>query len=473
MWWMKSRVWLLLSLLVLIFVAAPQPTLATDVEETGPEICEVSLILVSGNVRTREKLIISELPFVAGALIPIASIPALAERAKENLLNTSLFNIVNVSYRFPATEEVVFEIQVVERWYMWVFPIFEQAGRNFADFLRLNDGSLFNYGVYFKQNNLTGRNETLRIRMVTGYKDHMVIDYQNPGLNNQSGWGITTGLMVFDQMPYSTLNDKQVFLKLLGDKVLQQTHIQFSYFYRHNLDHRHRFSLGYLEDRASDTLLAINPNYLPFGENINRYIELGYQYQYDTRDSKYYPLDGSYYEITARRKGLGLVSDFQGFFQGKVIAAWHKPLLKRFSGSSTVTLSGIDRSEVPYVFRTGLGYEEFLNGFEYKVVDGSSFGAIQNKLLFELVPRKDKTLKFIRLKQFSQFHYAIYLRMHLDAGYVANRHKTAGNVIANSLMLGYGAGLDLVTFYDTVLSLNYSLNNFGGRGFFVHFNLSM
>lgn len=466
------RFYIIIYAVILIF-GFNNNSSATGVETSAAEIREVKEILISGNSQTKTKIILSELPFSVGCLVTSASIQSLAERAQQNLLNTTLFNFVFVEYTFPNDGDVIFEIRVEERWYVWVFPIFEQEGRNFSDFLRLNDGSFFNYGLYFKHDNLRGRNETLKIRMVTGYKNQMVLDYENPGLNNRSGWGLNLGWLVYDQMPYTTIDDKQVFLKLMGEKIMRQTRVQLSYFYRHNLDHRHRLSAAYLVDRVADTLLAINPNYLPFGKSRNQLIELTYKYQYDTRDSRIYPLEGSLYEVSVIRKGIGIVSDYEGFFQGKIISSWHAPLANRFFASSKVTLAGIGRREVPYIFRTGLGYEEYLNGYEYRVIDGSSYGAVQNKVIFELVPRKEKSLNFIPIKQFARFHYAFYLKFNFDAGYVVNETKSTQNELANSLLLGYGLGVDLVTFYDKVLSLNYSLNNFGGHGFFFHFNLNM
>lgn len=446
---------------------------STDAGLPASSIREVKSILLTGNYQTRDKTISTELPFAKGSLLLESQIAQFAERAKENLLNTSLFNIVTVSFWYPNPGEVVFDIRVEERWYIWIFPVFEQEGRNFSDFLRLNDGSYFNYGIYVKHDNLRGRNETLKLRLVTGYKNQMILDYENPGFNNRWGWGVNFSWMVFDQLSYATIDDRQVFLKVLGYKIMRQTRLQYSYLFRHDHDHRHRWSVAYIDSHAADTLLAVNANYMPDGKNRNRMIEMGYTYQYDARDSKVYPLRGTLYELSVSRKGLGLLSDYKGFFQGKFVASWQTEFMPRLFAGSMVTLSGVDKKEVPYVFRTGLGYEEYLNGFEYKVVDGSSYGTVQNKLLFELVPRKEKNLRFIPLKQFSKFHYAFYLKLHFDAGYVVNDARRPENEMANSLLLGYGVGLDLVTFYDKVLSLNYSLNNFGGHGFFVHFNLAM
>jgi hypothetical protein len=105
-------------------------------------------IYIVGNLKTQRKVILSELPFAIGSAINIKDLMDQIERAKENLQNTSLFNIVEIEFLYPDSESIVFAITVKERWYLWAFPIFEQEGRNFSDFLRLNDGSYFNYGLF-------------------------------------------------------------------------------------------------------------------------------------------------------------------------------------------------------------------------------------------------------------------------------------------------------------------------------------
>lgn len=430
-------------------------------------------VYIEGNLKTHRNVILSELPFVIGASVNIKDLMGHIERAKENLQNTSLFNLVEIEFSYPDSKSIVFAITVKERWYLWAFPIFEQEGRNFSDFLRVNDGSYFNYGLYVKHDNFRGRRESLRLRMVTGYKKQFIFSYHNPGLNQQSGWGLNVNWLWNDQVSYTTKEDQQVFLKTLGSRLLTRAGLELSYYYRHNLDHHHRVSLGYQNLDASDTLVAVRPDFLPGGESLSETLEVGYQYTYDHRDSKVYPLSGEYIDVAFSRKGFGVISDYEGFFQLSVVSSYQQALWDKFYFGSTGFVSAVDTDAVPYVFSTGLGYKEFLNGFEFYVVDGTSYGGVQNKLLYELIPRRDKTLRWIPLEQFAQFHYAFYLKLHFDAGYVLNENRLPDNQMANSLLLGYGLGLDMVTFYDKVLSLNYSFNNFGDHGFFFQFNLSL
>jgi len=40
-------------------------------------------------------------------------------------------------------------------------------------------------------------------------------------------------------------------------------------------------------------------------------------------------------------------------------------------------------------------------------------------------------------------------------------------------MIGFGAGIDFVTYYDKVLRVEYSINRMGEKGLFIHFMTSI
>jgi outer membrane protein assembly factor BamA len=444
-----------------------------DVPLVNPRM--VGEIMVSGNYRTHRSVIVAELLFHEGELIEFNDLPDLIERSRENIQNTSLFNIVTIDWSFPDINTVNIFIVVEERWYIWAFPLFEAEGRNFSDFLRTNDGDNFNYGLYLKHDNFRGRHESLKLRFITGYRTQAILDYQNPALNHKSGWGAKMVWYMFDKMAYQTDDDQQVFLEQSGDQLFREMSFHLSYSYRYHHDFYHSIMLSYFDVVAADTILALNPDYLPGGNTTSRTLEFSYTFDFDTRDSKIYPLNGLYAQFVFARKGMVVdsISDWTGFFQSEVLLSWQKQLLYRWYGKTDLKISLIDKQDVPYFYQSGLGYNEYLNGFEYSVIDGTSYVAWKNKLIFGLVPRRDVVWKRMPLKQFSRFHYALYLKFNLDAGYVINRNELDNNYMANSVLLGYGPGIDLVTIYDQVWGFNYSFNNFGDQGFFLHFNLAL
>lgn len=431
----------------------------------------VTEITVVGNYKTKRSVITSELLFKEGSYIENSELLETIRRSKENLQNTSLFNNVEITCEFPTLNTIEINIEVEERWYLWVFPLFEAEGRNFADFLRTNDGGNFNYGVYLKHANFRGRGNQLKLRFITGYRTQAILEFHNPAKNHKSGWGAKAIWYMYDKMANSTVDDQQVFLKTSGHQLLREMSFHWSYNYRYNLDHYHNVIFSYLDISAADTLLTLTPDYLPDGKTRARTLDVQYVYTFDKRDSKIYPLNGYNAEISFSRRGLSMNSNYAGFSRLELQGSFQRPLMNRLYGKSVVKTSVIDQDRVPYFYKTGLGYNEYINGFEYRVIDGTSFGALKSKLFFELLPRRDLMLNWMPLKQFSRIHYTLYLKTNLDVGYVYNKYPYAYNHMANSFLLGYGFGLDLVTFYDQIWSVNYSFNNFGDHGFYFHLNL--
>ncbi len=124
----------------------------------------------------------------------------------------------------------------------------------------------------------------------------------------------------------------------------------------------------------------------------------------------------------------------------------------------------------PYYYQKGLGYgRDFVRGYEYYVVDGQHYGVLKNNVKWEIVSTRVKKVGFIPSEKFSKLYYAFYLNLFTDIGYSVDNLHAATNPLANELLVGYGIGLDLVTYYDFVFRFEYSINKMGESGFFIHF----
>jgi hypothetical protein len=127
----------------------------------------------------------------------------------------------------------------------------------------------------------------------------------------------------------------------------------------------------------------------------------------------------------------------------------------------------------PYFLNYGMGYgREFVRGYEYYVVDGQNFGILKTDFKFAIVPQRVSVLKFIPTEKFNKIPWAVYLSLFNDFGYVSG-DAANGNDLQNTIMWGYGAGINLVTYYDIVWRIEYSFNQKGEGGFFVHFMASI
>jgi hypothetical protein len=104
-------------------------------------------------------------------------------------------------------------------------------------------------------------------------------------------------------------------------------------------------------------------------------------------------------------------------------------------------------------------------------VNGYNFGILKNNFKFALLPRRDFDIPFIRSEKFGKVHFAIYLNAFLDLGFVDNYYPdpTLNNDLENSLLIGYGLGIDFVTYYDLVLRIEYALNRMNEYGIYLHF----
>lgn len=434
---------------------------------------KISDINIKGNFKTKKNVILSELLFNIDDEISSDELVEKINRSKENLDNTLLFNHVEIEYNLESDNEVIINVKVEERWYVWVFPLFELEGRNFADFLRVNEGDNFNYGIYIKHTNLIGGNNEFRFRFITGYRTQAILEYKKPAKNQDSGWGFRGVYQMYDKMAYSTLDNRQVFVKTRGSMLLEEKSAYLYYFYRYNMDHRHNVELIFSKLVVSDSLKTLKPNFLINDESSNSIMNVKYQYLYDKRDSKIYPLSGYDANLVFSYKGLAFDGTYPGFAQIQFQSSYQNKIYDRIYTQNVAKISLVDKKEAPYYFKTGFGYNEFINGFEYNVIDGNAFALLKNKIGYELIERKDYLLDWMPVRQFSRFFYSLFLNLNCDFGYVNNNNPTIDNIMANSLLMGYGLGLDFVTIYDQVWGVNYSFNNFGFYGLFFHINLSI
>jgi outer membrane protein assembly factor BamA len=72
------------------------------------------------------------------------------------------------------------------------------------------------------------------------------------------------------------------------------------------------------------------------------------------------------------------------------------------------------------------------------------------------------------MEQFNKVHYAVYMNVFADAGYVNNEFPDPTNTMLNNWQFSAGVGLDFVTYYDQVFRIDYAINRYGEHGFFFH-----
>jgi hemolysin activation/secretion protein len=125
-------------------------------------------------------------------------------------------------------------------------------------------------------------------------------------------------------------------------------------------------------------------------------------------------------------------------------------------------------NSLPYYLLPALGYRLGVRGFEHFTMEGNSYLLLNTELKFKLL---DKTynIPFLRLKQFNKIPVEIYPKIFFDEAYVWKETMFTDNSMTNTLLNGKGVGLDIMTYYDKIIRLEYSFTNFGQKEFFLHF----
>ena len=467
---------IVLFLFIFLIIFNLPSTAGTDssgkVQDTS-RLVVIHSITIDGNLRTRSSIILRELAFHEQDTIRQTPFRQMLIAGKENIFNTALFNFVTLDTvslgGSPVQMDVV--IHVVERWYVWPWPFFEISDRNFNTWIETTDFSRLSYGIDLTIQNVRGRNETLKFPVHYGFNQKFGFNYRIPYLDRKKIVGIAFGAEYSrnHEVIVETHNNKTVYFKDPDHFPRQNLYAFTELLLRPTFYVRHTFRVGFNSWFFSDSLLKI-PGYTADSSHDLNYFSIYYQYKNDHRDVQFYPLKGSYLDVELDQNGLWF-SPVNEFFIKSNIREYLQ-IHNRWYFALGFTIKITLTPQPPYFLQRGLGYgRDFVRRYEYYVIDGRDFILWKNNLKFALVPQRDFRMDFIRSTKFNRVPLALYLNVFSDVGYVwyDGDQTDKSNDLRNSLLAGYGAGLDLTTYYDIVIRLEVSMNGKGIPGIYLHF----
>lgn len=436
----------------------------------------IDSVMLSGNKHTKERIIFRELTFSPGDTLTGQNLVDKVRKSRQNLLNTTLFNFVTIEDTVVSKGNIshlILKIAFVEQWYLWPLPIFEISDRNFNTWWQNKDFSKINYGIYLTKKNFRGRMEILQLLLRFGYDERYALYYFIPYINKKQtlGAAIGTGWSQNHEIAFATFNNKQLFIRGEENHLFKNYYAYLNLSLRPNFYSYHNFRLSYNYYAFADTVLKLNPDYSFKNQNVNEYMELAYQFIGDHRDYKVYPLTGLYYSFRFTKSGLGILKD-GNISMMDLLGSFRKywKIVDRFHISADLTGKISTNYDQPYFYQQGLGHgRNFIRGYELYVIDGQSYFLSKNTFKFTLLPTKEKKIGFIRSDRFGKIHYAFYLNYFFDFGYVQDSKASEYNTLANKLLFGTGVGIDLVTIYDLVFRVEFSVNRQGETGIYIHF----
>lgn len=449
--------------------SSEQHTLIID---SASQVIQINRIFIIGNRLTRDHIILRELSMKSGDTLNVAELDFRLEQDKKKIYNTRLFNTVEIRKLEVDTGRVDLLIDLDERWYTFPSPIFELSDRNFNEWWQNydHDFSRVNYGLRLSQFNVRGRNETLLATMQFGFNRIFSVRYTIPYIDQRQKQGLTVDLYFLEtkNLAYQTLNHKLDFYE--SKRLLRETRgAALTYSYRNSFYETHALKVEYEQINVDDTIPKLNPNYLGGDVLQQNFMRFSYHFFSDHRDVIAYPLKGYHVRFSAFQSGFGLdvkkteiIASYSHFFD----------LRKNFYLSNYTYGYWSTPDNQSYNQYGVMGFrKEVLRGYEIYVVEGPYF-FINKTTLKKKIFSRTYHWENGPIPQFRYFPLSIFLKTYADLGYVKNypyyEQNNLNGILSDKLLIGTGAGIDIVTAYDMAFRFEYSFNGEGEGGFFFN-----
>lgn len=453
------------ALLLLYGLSTAQPA------EVGKSFV-VRKVIIDGNKRTQPYVFERFMDLKEGQRIPLSSLLPALDRNQKHLQRTALFNQVEVMVTRMVNDSIDIKVNVAERWYYFIYPYFELADRNFNEwwttFNRDLDRTIL--GGTFYINNIRGRDEQLKLTAFFGFNQEFGLRYRQPFLRPGSafGWQVEGRFWRTRNLAYATRNNRLAYFQA-STFIQSLHHVQARLLWQPNARWKASIGGGYTYRQIADTIQSLNPYYLSPNANELQYASLYADLSWDNTDHIAYPLRGSRVRLQIDKLGLGF---WQGMnvFRTAIMAGWYRPAGRNWFIEARAFAGNTIGTNRPYFLQRALGYDnQLVRGHELDVIDGQRYGVLQSAVKWRLINGQWHN-KWMPVKQFAEIPLALFIRPHLDVGYTADQWNAEENPLHNSFLLGYGIGIDLVTYYDYAVSLNFSANRRGEKGLYLHVN---
>tara|TARA_B110000211_G_scaffold234809_1_gene306440 strand:+ start:2070 stop:3443 length:1374 start_codon:yes stop_codon:yes gene_type:complete len=436
----------------------------------GQDSFVLSKIEISGNKTTKKRIILREVSFSVQDTILFSDTAKYVSDAENNLLNTSLFNFTKVVF-VDTLGMWVARIKLQERWYLWPQVVIKFQDRNFSEWWKTKNFSRIEYGLIVNRNNFLGLNQTLQGQFYYGFTKKIGFKYQIPYLTKNQRGGLKIGASYGTQNEIfsGVENNEMNYIKNDSDIIFNEFSALVEFTLRSGFYNLQTFAIEFKDLSSAHELNDNSVAYFGNTDGSLKYIALMYWCKIDKRFSKNYPLTGHFFDFRVRQFGLGSI-DKSDLFVTRVTSNFrlYKHLKKRHFVAGGAYMNVFTQKDIPFRFQSGLGFHEYVRGYEPYVVFGQASFLAKTNYKFQLVAPKEFTLPLIRKwKKFSKAHFAMYWNIYSDFGYV--HQKNSGNSLNNKLLWGVGTGFDWVSYYDMVIRTEVSINKDGLAGFYLNF----
>ena len=430
----------------------------------------VHSINITGNKTTKEYVILREIQIKQGDSVQISTLNFELQKARQQVYNSSLFNEVKIEVNVTGSNDIDINFMVKERLYIFPIPKIQLVDRNINEWIQKFNADFDRviYGGKFTHYNLTGRRDQLRLILLNGFTRTYSLSYSQPFSNKAltNGFSLSAALTENREYIYKIGYDNKPLLFNNGSFSKKNIFISAGFTVRKNILYSHAFAVAYNNLQVTDSLLdaAYNPNYFKGKGSQRSYTDISYIWQYINTNNIKYPLKGATASVKALKRGLGFTGGLNMFFvEANYNRYWdlHKAWFASINLSAKTTLP----FNQAYINQRAMGYgENYLRGLELYVVDGVAFGLLRSTL-----KRKLFTINFplpFKSKKYPTIPFTFFAKTYADLGYTYNK-KAFETYLNNKLLYTGGVGIDVLTFYDINLRIEYSFNQLGKNGLFL------
>jgi outer membrane protein assembly factor BamA len=425
--------------LLLISLAACSAAFGAPADTSAiPHTLTVRSIHIEGNNVTQPYVISREMSLHVGDTLSQKAL----DRDRDRIYSLELFNKVVISHSDSATMTDIL-VTVVERWYLIPSPMLSLRNR------AVNTAS---YGIQLTDQNFLGRNERVSASFSAGYNRSAGLSYQTPRMRDTDDVYIRALLQYRDSHS----------LDYNSDVVFEQINRTASLSLGRRIGYYQSLigTVGYQEWQIPDSSLGrtVSP------DGTDRFLELGVEYAWDSRNVREYATDGSYADVSVTYDGIGGFSTVRNL---RVVPDFRKYVL--LSGNYTFAVrtfgSFIGGGPVPGYRLLFLSSRLGIRGYNPRQYSGEELAGASMELRLPLIAPRFVTLNFLSISQFNTMRFGVYAACFADVGKIWYGSDRFSQV---PWLASAGVGLNFLLPYSSVLRPEFSVNALGQLMFGVN-----
>ncbi len=435
----------------------------------------VRQISFDGNKRTNTNRMLREVVVHAGDSLTLMQITKKLKESKDHLINTGLFTdvISNLYFDEENQKNIRIVFTVKEGLFVIPIPIIELADRNFNVWWTEHnrDIKFLNLGMNLKLRNISGNADQLDVLGQWGYDRKFIVNYESPYFDVDQKWNFNfrTFYVSNKELIYYTLEGDPQYLRNDDEFLRSRLETGMAFTYRPGLNSFYKLSFGYFYNNISDEVFDVNPDYFN-GRKVQHYAQIKLDYTLEKRNNKYLATDGWYVHGSLARNGIvksdqlnswELWGDIYYYHLFNDLWSWNHGVLGRVHFSS-------DRFPYFNLYQLG-GEQDYIRGYEYYLIEGSSIGMYKTSLMRKMVDRKINFGKMMPFANYKEMDAKVFLSLNMDYGYVLDDLFRTSNFVNRNLW-GGGLGLNFLLYNKFSCSFEASLNQRKEVGLFFHLN---